>query len=362
MKSNFNDISKRMRIISHFYIETNNMLLTMNRIWFIFLFLFVTNSLFAQMDDFYHTSYDTIDSMLMNKKVLSLKEAVFAVENAYFEGQLRRDGFEHNIQQFASFVKSISANKLISYNHADFKSVNTHAAIFRAMTDTIPVYVSDTTLLYHLPFQYNFDDYAGKKEWSNMFVSTLMITRKGNCHSLPLFYKLLTEEIGEDSWLALAPNHSYIKLYNQADGWYNVELTSGQFPTDVWIKASGYIHTDAIRNGIYMDTLSLKSIVAICLTDLAEGYQHKFPANYNPEFVLKCCNRTLEVYPNYINALLLKAETLLEMYARTDNKQYWQDAEKLYAHIHLSGYRKMPEKMYLEWLQSLKSRSKTPYY
>lgn len=160
----------------------------------------------------------------------------------------------------------------------------------------------------------------------------------------------------------LAPNHSYIKLYNQADGWYNVELTSGQFPTDVWIKASGYIHTDAIRNGIYMDTLSLKSTVAICLTDLAEGYQHKYPANYNPEFVLKCCNRTLEVYPNYINALLLKAETLLEMFTRTDKKQYWQDAEKLYAHIHLSGYRKMPEKMYLEWLQSLKSCSKTPYY
>ena len=80
-----------------------------------------------------------------------------------------------------------------------------------------------------------------------MFVSTLMVTCKGNCHSLPLFYKLLTEELGEKSWLALAPNHAYIKLHNQADGWYNVELTSGQFPTDVWIKASGYIHTDVFE-------------------------------------------------------------------------------------------------------------------
>lgn len=188
-----------------------------------------------------------------------------------------------------------------------------------------------------------------------------MTTHKGNCHSLPLFYKLLAEELGEKSWLALAPNHAYIKLHNQADGWYNVELTSGQFPTDVWIKASGYIHTDAIRNGIYMDTLSLKSTVAVCMLDLAEGYKHKFISDYDPEFVLKCCNRTLEVFPNYINALLLKAETLFAIYVRTPKEEYFRDAEELYSHIHWLGYRKMPEKMYLEWLQSLKKCSDTYY-
>ncbi|WP_278508252.1 hypothetical protein [Bacteroides nordii] len=228
---------------------------------------------------------------------------------------------------------------------------------YRMMTDTIPVAVSDTTLLYHLPFQYNFDDYAGSKEWSNMFVSILMSTHEGNCHSLPLFYKLLTEELGERSWLALAPNHAYIKLHNEADGWYNVELTSGQFPTDVWIKASGYIHTDAIRSGVYMDTLSLKSTVAICMIDLAEGYKHKFSSDYDPEFILKYCNCTLEAFPNYINALLLKAETLLEIFTRTKDEELYRDVEKLYTYIHQLGYRKMPDEMYLEWLQSLRGCS-----
>lgn len=168
--------------------------------------------------------------------------------------------------------------------------------------------------------------------------------------------------MGEKAWLSLAPNHAYIKLHNQADGWYNVELTSGQFPTDVWIKASGYIHTNAIRNGIYMDTLSQKAAVAMCITDLAEGYKHKFVSNYDPEFVLKCCNRTLDVFPNYINALLLKAETLLEIYARTKNQENYQDAEELYLYIHQLGYRKMPEKMYLEWLQSLRENSSNRHY
>ncbi|WP_291584737.1 hypothetical protein [Bacteroides sp.] len=331
----------------------------MTKTGFLICFLFIVNKAFAQVDNFYYTSYNKIDSMLTGKKELNLKEAIFTTENAYFDGKLSRYKFKNSLQQFTSFIKLLSTNKLISYNHTDFHSVNTHAAIFRMMTDTIPVHVSDTTLLYHLPFQYNFDDYAGKKEWSNMFISTLVVTRKGNCHSLPLFYKLLTEELGEKSWLALAPNHAYIKLHNQADGWYNVELTSGQFPTDVWIKASGYIHTDAIRNGIYMDTLSLKATVAICMTDLAEGYKHKFTSTYEPEFILQCCNRALEAFPDYINALLLKTETLFEMFTKINNEDYYRKAENLYSHIHQLGYRKMPEKMYLEWLQSIKKHPGT---
>lgn len=322
------------------------------------IFIVISNNLWAQIDSAYYRGYNILDSMLTEKKAMDLKEAIFTVENAYFDEGLSFEHFDSRLNEFVAFVKTLSSDKLISYNHADFHSVNVHAAIFQMMTDTIPVLAPDNTLLYHLPFQYNFDDYASKKEWSNMFVSTLMDTRTGNCHSLPLFYKLLTEELGEKSWLALAPNHSYIKLHNQADGWYNVELTSGQFPTDIWIKASGYIHTDAIRQGIYMDTLSRKNTVALCMTDLAEGYKHKHISDYDPEFVLMCCNRTLVAFPDYVNALLLKAETLLDIFKKTGRKEYYQEVEKLYSYIHKIGYRKMPEKMYLEWLQSLSRNRK----
>ena len=95
------------------------------------------------------------------------------------------------------------------------------------------------------------------------------------------------------------------------------------------------------------------------MTDLAEGYKHKFTSTYEPEFILQCCNRTLEAFPDYINALLLKAETLFEMFTKTKNEDYYRKAENLYSHIHQLGYRKMPEKMYLEWLQSIKKHPAT---
>ena len=79
-----------------------------------------------------------------------------------------------------------------------------------------------------------------------------MATRKGNCHSLPFLYKILAEELGAKANLALAPNHIYIKHWNEKDGWYNTELTSGIFPIDSWLMASGYIHLDAVANKLYM--------------------------------------------------------------------------------------------------------------
>ncbi|MDR1198026.1 MAG: hypothetical protein LBK94_03285, partial [Prevotellaceae bacterium] len=107
--------------------------------------------------------------------------------------------------------------------------------------------------------------------------------------------------------LAFAPNHIYIKIYSQETGWYNTELTSATFPVDAWIMASGYVTLDAIRNGLYMDTLSDMQAVANCLVDLAQGYQRRY-GKENPEFVVKCCNTALQYHPANVNAMLTKAE------------------------------------------------------
>ena len=87
---------------------------------------------------------------------------------------------------------------------------------------------------------------------------------------------MIMDELKQDAYLSLAPNHIYIKVQNKRAGWYNIELTCGDFPTDAWLMSSGYIHIDALRNGIYMDTLSSKQAVALCLVDLAHGYRAKF--------------------------------------------------------------------------------------
>lgn len=223
------------------------------------------------------------------------------------------------------------------------------------ITEPISIMINaDTTNT--IPFSYNTEDYAGQKEWSNTFVSTLMQTQKGNCHSLPYLYKMIMNELGYESHLALAPNHIYIKANNKKVGWYNIELTCGDFPTDAWLMASGYIHTDAIRNGIYMRALSEKESVAMTLVDLAQGYQAKFGIE-DGSFMLMCCNTALKHFPNYINALLLKGEILTELYRKSEDSELMSQMTELYTHIHELGYRKMPDEMYMKWLDTLKDNT-----
>lgn len=288
----------------------------------------------SKMDTYYQLNYERLDSILSQKSPMSLKRAVYLVEAAFYDNEFSYEDFNSWLQKSVVFCKELATSQHITYNHQDYKSVNTHAAIFKMMTDTITTYINDST---------NIEDYADKEKWDSMFVSTLMNKHKGNGHSMPLFYKMIAEELGEKAWLSLAPRYFYIRLYNEANGWYNAELTSSQFPTDNWIKASGHVQPDAIKSGIYMDTFSLAETVAVCMIDLAEGYLHKYPETYRPAFVLKCCDRALEAFPNYINALLLKAETLMKVYEKNKDENTYLDAEKLYAHIHRLGYRKIPE-------------------
>lgn len=185
-----------------------------------------------------------------------------------------------------------------------------------------------------------------------MFVSKLMHTNKGNCHSLPYLYKIIMDKLGYKSHLALAPNHIYIKANNKKVGWYNIELTCGDFPTDAWYAASGYIHTDAIRNGIYMRALSNREAVAMTLVDLAQSYQAKFGIE-DGSFIIQCCDTALEHFPKYINAMLLKAEILTQLYRESNDKGLFSQMTELYTSIHKLGYRKMPQQMYANWLNSL---------
>ena len=300
----------------------------------------------------YYDVFSLIESMLSEKDSLDFKKAVFLTENAYFENNLDEDFFNAFVQFNTSICRGIMASGNLIYPESDREKANAQCAVFVFMTDSIPVETENGVVI-HTPFAYNFDDFAGQKEWSNMFVSTLMKTKKGNCHSMPFLYKMIMDELGQGCYLSLAPNHIYIKANNKRAGWYNIELTCGDFPTDAWLVSSGFIHLDALRNGIYMDTLSQKQSVALCLVDLAHGYHSKFGTG-DGSFILKCCDTALSYFPNYINALLLKSEIMTYLYKRSDeNKELLSQMNELFSHIHQLGYRKMPENMYMNWLNSM---------
>jgi hypothetical protein len=176
--------------------------------------------------------------------------------------------------------------------------------LFKFFSDTLEIKSKD---LKHLPFKYDFKDYMGIEDWSKMFVSKLLATGKGQCNSLPRLYLILAEEIGAEAFLSLSPNHSYIKFRDEDNNWYNVELTNGMFTTDSSILQSGFIKSEALQNGIYMQKMTEKQLLSQLLSDFAQGYARKF--GYDA-FVNQVINKALELYPNSISANMIKSNYL----------------------------------------------------
>ena len=337
----------------------------------ILLFLFINFSflIFSQENRFYSDAYQTLDNMLLDKQKYSFKTAVWNVENAYEQGKLDTLSLNKKVEFLANLCNLLVKERELNYTERDKDKVSKYASVFTIMCQETPVIVGQDTLKYK-PFQYDFEDVFGHAELSNLFVSKLLNTHKGNCNSMPYLYKILAEELGVTANLALAPNHIYIKHNIKSIGWYNTELTSGIFPQDSWLMASGFIHLNAIQNGVFLKALNDKESLALLLTDLGNAYNRSFPDN-DGSFPLKCAERAIQVHPYLANALLLQAETHKKQFQKMMKEQNTNDIQtalnnpkanalfelmnKEYTHIHEIGYRTMPEDMYLDWLVSLKT-------
>lgn len=304
--------------------------------------------------------------MLSGHNPISFRKAVLATESAYLDGAINIARFDSTILDLVTQCTHVRLSNPLIYDRKDKETVSKWASIFKVMTDTTARPLGNVYIVYP-PFKYDFEDFYGERDWTKMFVSKLLESGSGNCHSLPYLYKILAEEMGTNANLALAPNHLYIKHKSLKDGWYNTELTSAAFPIDAWIMASGYIHLSAVQNAIYMKALNEKESIALCVVDLAEGYKRR-TNNGDPNFVIKCCDLALKHFPNYINALLLKAETLKSVHysylknhpnptpeIKTKADALFKEMQTLYVHIHQLGYRQMPKEMYLKWLVELKT-------
>lgn len=310
-------------------------------------------------DTNYLRVYDTLENMLSQKQPVSFKYAVFLTENLSMDNALIYSKFSEHITKLATLVKYwMDFNPLKNYHFSDSLNVLKNYALYTFFRDTLKMTANPGGEFLHLPYTYDFNDYSGEKDWRMMFVTKLLTTHTGNCHSLPYLYKMLADEIDATCWLALAPNHMYISNRCKKTGWYNTELTSGSFPIDSWIMASGYLPLKAVQSGIYMDTLSNQQSIALCVLDLAKGYEHK-TRNYYDGFILKCCDLSLRYFPLNIQAMLLKAETLKRVYEKqrldksSISKETYSQMEALYTKIFDLGYREMPPKMYQQWLTSV---------
>ena len=221
-------------------------------------FLLLPSSVFGQNMYDYEQSFTEIKVMFTTS--YNFKKAVFLVEKS-FDNTISEFEYNEKIDLLKDIVAVRFKDNLI-YTMSDSLMIKKYAAIYKSITDTTKIQMSSQIFEFY-PFRYDFEDIFGEKSWKNMFVTKLLATRKGNCHSLPYLYKILCEELGVPCYLALAPNHIYIKHRSEKAGMYNTELTSASFPIDAWLMASGYITLEAIQNGIYMDALDDKKCIAL---------------------------------------------------------------------------------------------------
>lgn len=307
---------------------------------------------------------EVFDKIVLLDTAFSIKDNNFLVENAFFDNKLDKAEFDKVIKESGNFL--IAKMKELNYSLTDNSAKN--FMLFQFFSETLQLKSSKQE---HLPFKYDFEDYMGFENHSKLFVSKLIETGSGQCHSLPMLYLILAEEIGAEAYLALSPNHSYIRFPDQKGKWYNVELTNGMFSTESYILQSGYIKSEALQNKIYMENLSKKELLAQHLTDLAGGYIFKF--GYD-EFVQAVIDKALTLYPNSITANMLKANIASARFEYVmkqlginpkdpndlQNIRHFPKAIELLESVNQQfnfvdnlGYEHMPEDAYQKWLQAM---------
>lgn len=290
------------------------------------------------IDSIYAIAKNNLIAMLNGIDTTNLQKAIYVVENAWYGNKLNKDVFDSAITSYANFCNAIAMSNFIQYIGRDSVAVKRQGSVLSFITDSIPI-MSDNKIIWVKAFEDNKG--LEKYNWDDTFVSSLIEKRTGNNDSKAKLYRLIMDHLHEKCWFAISPKKIYIKAKTGQRGWYNIDFQSNDFPTDAFIVSNGFIHMDAIRNGIYMDTLSLKQSISLCLFELAENY---FKSNGTKnDFTMSCCDEVLFYYPNLIKALLLKVELLSHKYVSSqtleEKSQYLETLTSLCAKIHSLGYR-----------------------
>lgn len=320
----------------------------------------------------FNLAYSEIKQMLEKKKPLSLKRAVFLVENAYYQNKLNYTNFCAQIDEIKQII--LDAFKKSGVNPND--KVELHRAVQNLYQISFKYSSTNGKEQVFQRLSYDFDDFWGDKDYSKQFVTKLLKTHTGQCHSLPLLYLILCEELDLEAYLAFAPNHSYIKFpFN--NNLYCFETTSGAYTDDNFVVKSGYINATAIKNQIYLAPLSKIQTIATCLIDLSAALEE---LEGKSDFSLNMAQEVLKYYPNSVSAVMIFNNVQVAYCAKAAEKynfpkvseldKYPQFKEQYNSMINWElnleglGYTKIPKEEYERWLkeaEQLKQQQEEAY-
>ena len=223
----------------------------------------------------FEKAYRVIEAMLVDKRPLDFAEAVFAVEDCVYDGQLNHDAYISEINRIANGILEMAA-----FITAPSRDVALNYAIFIFYTRPCPLNKNH-------PYVYDQMSLAKDAGYTGGMVSNLLQTGKGTCHSLPFLYKIIADKVGAKAYIANAPLHSYIRHQDAEGKWWNFETTTGSFSRSSYIMENFYVSENAIKSGLYMTNLTAKETIVQCLYDLLCVYERK-TGFYSNDFVRKC--------------------------------------------------------------------------
>lgn len=336
-----------------------------------------TSPEFTQQTQAFTNALQKIKNMLNGKTPLSLKDAYYAIENAYGNPYLTKKEYNEQIKQSADFIKQwMAENKL---NPKDNEHL--HFAIQHFMSDTLSITLKTPDAnapeqkVTHLPFSYDYNDYKGETDHRNYFLTKSIATGTGQCNSLPATYLVLCEELGAQAYLSFAPHHALIKYPSNSGHIKNYETTSNYHITDKWYMEHLFISPEAIRSRIYLDTLNKRKIIANCALDLAFGYLKKFGAA-DGKFIDQCILTAIQEYPkqNNIEAFLLKSSTIAHLLeermqihdiktiaaaaTHPQTKELYTALKENEEIINQLGYQRMPAQLYDQLMEEQEFKNK----
>jgi len=317
------------------------------KIYLVLFLIFINLTLQAQKER-YESAYNVLKEMLEEKREPDFKKALFTIENAWYNDSLSYTDFDNKIKTIADSCRLMIKRKGV----VKFKTSG-NWAIFMYMTKPMPENKNK-------PYQYDFEDFLGDKDYSNTFVTRILRDGKGTCLSLPLLYKCIAQDLQVEARLTIGPSHTWIRHTDEEGKWTNVELTSGQLPSDGVMITELNIRIEAIKSGAYFNPLTEKESIAFLLTQLALGYEKKF--GQLDEFTEKCSDLSIQYYAPNVVAYMSKSNRLA--YKLHDQKNLTKEEKEKTQTEYLAIQKKLLDmgadtispKEYNNWVSSMQKR------
>ena len=168
------------------------------------------------------------------------------------------------------------------------------------------------------PYQYDMTDPFGRKP-GNALLSNYLATRRGNCITMPLLFVILAERLGISATISVVPFHMFVRITDDSGKTFNVEATDGGHAVpDGFYRRKTPVTDEAVKNGVYMKTLTKREAVAVLAESVASHYLELKQA----EPVLTIANSILAAYPNDANAMAEQGSAYSLMIDQQYRQQY----------------------------------------